>query len=138
MRPRKPIGETPFDIRRYTCPSCGGAVQVLPGFVGRHLWRSWRVVEAVCVVPSQWPLAMTVASRTRRRWRERAGLAAFYLLQVLSAVRLAALTEQVVRVGLDATRRALLVAFVPLAGALGACAMLANLLNRLRPGLRVM
>jgi len=137
MRPRKPVGETPFDIRRYTCPSCGGAVQVLPGFLARHLWRTWRVVEAVCV-PLQRQPAMTVAPRTRRRWRARAGQAAFYLLQVLSAVRQAALTEQVVRVGLDATRRALLVAFAPLTGVLGACAMLANLLNRLRPGLRVM
>ena len=124
MRLRKPVGETPFDIRRYTCPSCGGALQVLPGFLARHLWRTWRVVEAVCVVTSRRQPAMMVAPRTRRRWRARA--------------RLAALTELVARVGLDATRWALLVAFVPLAGLLGACASLANLLNRLRPGLRVM
>jgi hypothetical protein len=42
----------------------------------------------------------------------------------------AALTELVARIGLDATRGALLAAFLPLAGVLGACASLAVLLNR--------
>ena len=60
------------------------------------------------------------------------------LLQVLSWLRLSQLTEMVARIGLDATRGALLTAFLPLAGVLGACASLAILLNRSRPGLRVM
>jgi hypothetical protein len=42
-------GETPIDLRRYRCPSCGGVVQVLPGFLARNLWRTWATVEAICV-----------------------------------------------------------------------------------------
>jgi hypothetical protein len=138
MRPRKPVGEAPIDIRRYTCPSCGGAVQVLPCFVARNLWRTWPVVEAVCVATPERRLTTTVAPRTVARWWARLWLTVMSLLQVLSAVRLAALTELVAQIGLDATRRDLLVAYRPQAGRLGACASLANLLNRLRPGLRVM
>lgn len=137
-RPRKPVGETPVDIRRYTCPSCGGAVQVLPCFLARHLWRTWPMVEAVCVAAPERRLTTTVAPRTLRRWWARLWRQVTYVLQVLSAVRQAALAELVAEIGLDATRRALLLAYLPLAGVLGACASLANLLNRLRPGLRVM
>ncbi|MBK9756686.1 MAG: hypothetical protein IPO88_24935 [Nannocystis sp.] len=57
---------------------------------------------------------------------------------MLGALRLPAVTEMVARIGLDATRGALLTAFLPLAGVLGACASLAILLNRSEPGLRVM
>jgi len=69
-------------------------------------------------------------SRTQRRWRARLLCSAWILLQVLGALRVAALTEMAARIGLDATRGALLAAFLPLAGVLGACASLAVLLNR--------
>lgn len=137
MRMRMPCGETPIDVRRYTCPSCGGAVQVLPCFLARNLWRTWPTVEAACVATPE-RRATTVAPRTLARWWARLCLAVTYLLQVLSAVRLAELAELVAQIGLGATRRELLVAYLPQAGRLGACASLANLLNRLRPGLRVM
>lgn len=96
------------------------------------------MVEAVCVAAPERRLMTTVAPRTLRRWWARLWRLVTYVLQVLSAVRQAALAELVAEIGLDATRRALLVAYLPLAGVLGACASLANLLNRLRPGLRVM
>lgn len=137
-RQRQPRGETPIDLRRYSCPSCGGVVQVLPGFLARNLWRAWATVEAICVARPARRLWVTVASRTQRRWRARLLCSAWILLQVLGALRVAALTEMAARIGLDATRGALLAAFLPLAGALGACASLAVLLNRARPGLRVM
>ena len=127
-----PCDETPIDLRRYRCPSCGGVFQVLPGFLARNLWRTWATVEASCVVAPVRRLRRVVALRTQRRWRAR------MLLLVLGALRLAAVTEMVGRIGLDATRGALLTAFLPLAGALGSCASLAILLNRARPGLRVM
>lgn len=44
----------------------------------------------------------------------------------------------VAAIGLDATRGALLAACRPLAAALGACAVLANILNLTLPGLRIM
>lgn len=91
MRPREPVGETPIEIRRYTCPVCGVAVQVLPSFVARNLWRTWPVVEAVCVAAPERRLTTTVAPRTVARWWARLCLTVAYLLQVLSAVRLAAL-----------------------------------------------
>jgi hypothetical protein len=137
-RSRMPRGETPIDLRRYRCPSCGGVFQVLPGFLARNLWRTWATVEAICVVAPARRLRMVVASRTQRRWRARLLRPAQMLLLVLGALRLAAVTEMVGRIGLDATRGALLTAFSPLAGALGSCASLAILLNRARPGLRVM
>ena len=137
-RPRMPRGETPIDLRRYRCPSCGGVVQVLPGFLARHLWRTWATVEAICVVAPVRRLWMAVALRTQRRWRARLLRSALLLLLVLGALRLPAVTEMVARIGLDATRGALLTAFLPLAGVLGSCASLAILLNRARPGLRVM
>ena len=113
-------------------------MQVLPGFLARHLWRTWATVEAICVARPARRLRVTVASRTQRRWRARLLCSAWILLQVLGALRVAALTEMAARIGLDATRGALLAAFLPLAGVLGACASLAVLLNRARPGLRVM
>ena len=137
-RSRMPRGETPFDLRRYRCPSCGGVFQVLPGFLARNLWRTWETVEAICVVAPVRRLRRVVALRTQRRWRERLLRSARMLLLVLGALRLAAVTERVGRIGLDATRGALLTAFLPLAGVLGSCASLAILLNRSRPGLRVM
>ena len=137
-RSRMPRGETPIDLRRYRCPSCGGVVQVLPGFLARNLWRTWATVEASCVARPARRLQMAVALRTQRRWRARLLRSALMLLLVLGALRLAAVTEMVGRIGLDATRGALLTAFLPLAGALGSCASLAILLNRARPGLRVM
>ena len=111
---------------------------MLPGFLARHLWRTWAAVEAICVVAPVRRLWMAVALRTQRRWRARLLRSALLLLLVLGALRLPALTEMVARIGLDATRGALLTAFLPLAGVLGACASLAILLNRARPGLRVM
>jgi DNA-directed RNA polymerase subunit RPC12/RpoP len=113
-RPRMPRGETPIDLRRYRCPSCGGVVQVLPG-----LWRTWATVEAICVVAPVRRLWMAVALPTQRRWRARPLRSALLLLLVLTALRLPALTEMVARIGLDATRGVLLTAFLPLAGCSG-------------------
>ncbi len=91
-RPRQPRGETPIDVRRYRCPSCGGVVQVLPGFLARNLWRTWATVEAICVIAPLRRLWVTVAGRTQRRWRARLLRAALILLLVLGALRLSTLT----------------------------------------------
>ena len=137
LRERRPVHEMRLDIRRYRCRPCKAVVQVLPAFVARNLWRTWPTVEG-SVVPGSRRSPVAVAGRTLRRWRERAMLAAQVVLHVLSSLRTPVLDELVVGLGLDATRRALLAAFRPLAGMLGACAALTVLLGRVVPGLRVM
>jgi hypothetical protein len=138
-RTRRPVGEVPLEIRRYICPGCGGVVQIVPAFLARHFWRCWPVVEAVVVDGADGPpKAARVAPRTRRRWRARAKEPARIALHALSAERMPRIATVLARIGLDATRGALLAAFRPLASALGACALLANLLNLIRPGLRIM
>lgn len=132
LRERRPLR---LDIRRYRCRPCGAVVQVLPAFVARNLWRTWPTVEAIVVQSERKP---RVAERTARRWRGRSMLPARVVLHVLSSLRTPALDELVAGLGLDATRRALLGAFRPLAGVLGACAALTVLLGRVLPGLRVM
>lgn len=129
--------EVRLDIRRYRCRPCHAVVQVLPAFVARHLWRLWRTVESAVVTSERvaWTL---VPERTLRRWRERVMLAARVVLHVLSSLRTPVLDELVATLGLDATRRALLVAFRPLAGVVGALAALTVLLGKVLPGLRVM
>ena len=135
-RERRPVHEVPIDIRRYRCCLCHAVVQVLPGFVARSLWRTWPTVEAVVVSPRR--RQPVVAARTARRWRERAAQGARRVLHVLSSLRTPVLDELVAGLGLDATRRALLAAFQPLAGVLGALAALTVLLGKVLPGLRVM
>ena len=112
-------------------------MQVLPAFVARHLWRTWKTVEAIVVPPEQRP-RVVVPERTRRRWRARTSQPVRVVLHVLSSLRTTILAGLVAAVGLDGTRRALLAAFRPLAGAAGACAALAVLLGGVLPGLRVM
>lgn len=129
--------EVRLDIRRYRCRPCRAVVQVLPAFVARNLWRLWRTVESAVVTPERQARTL-VPERTLRRWWARVMLAARVLLHVLSSLRTAALDEVVAVSGLDATRRALLVAFRPLAGAVGALAALTVLLGKVLPGLRVM
>ena len=132
-RERKPVGETPVEIRRYRCPGCGGVVQVLPGFLARHLWRSWKTVEEATATPREVP--SVVPARTRRRWQKRLRSPARPVLHVLSALRRPALSAIVERVGLDGTREELLRAFPSRTGVL---AMLTILLNLVLPGLRMM
>ncbi len=67
---RSPVGEAPVEIRRYTCPRCGGVVRVLPEFLARGYWRVWEVIEATCAPqpqPQPQPQAAgKVAPRARR------------------------------------------------------------------------
>jgi hypothetical protein len=56
-----------------------------------------------CVAAPVRRLSMTVALRTQRRWRARLLRSARMLLLVLPALKLAAVTEVVGQIGLDAT-----------------------------------
>ena len=136
---RRPRHELPLLIRRYTCPCCGGVVQVLPGFLARNYWWAWEAIEATCEpTPESASTPVTVPGRTERRWRTRLRERAARVLHVLSASGRPELRDVVVAVGLGAMRRDVLRAFRPLALQLGVFASLAFLINLLDPGLRMM
>lgn len=84
-------GEPVARIVRHECVGCEAVWQILPSFLARHLWRSWRVVEhtlnscgpgPATLEARRWP---PVAERTRRRWRSRWHRPAQFLAQVLAA-----------------------------------------------------
>jgi hypothetical protein len=126
---------------RYDC-RCEAIWQILPLFLARHLWRTWRVVAHALMAdhqasspsePQPWP---KVPRQTVRRWRARWLRPALVLAQILAAcgkATWAALARQAP----DATCADLVAAYArehigqPLA-------CLAALLYRLQPKVRLM
>ncbi len=83
-------GDPEARIVRHECVECTAVWQILPAFIARHLWRSWKVVEYALTgsVPAaearesrRWP---TVPERTLRRWRARWLRSSQFLTQVLA------------------------------------------------------
>jgi hypothetical protein len=78
-------------IVRHACVACDAIWQVLPAFIARHLWRTWRVVAQTLTPADGRPSAgppppwRTVPARTARRWRARWQRAAHTLAQILAA-----------------------------------------------------
>jgi hypothetical protein len=117
--------------RRYRCTFCGGRWQVLPAFVARWLWRSWRVVGDALGLGGRVG-EVEVPRQTRRRWTARLQTSARSLVQVFASSAAPALEELAMSVGLRARR-------VDLVLARGeGLAPLAALIHRLVPGLRLM
>jgi hypothetical protein len=80
-------GEPVARVVRHECVGCKAIWQILPAFIARHLWRSWKVVEHALTgsgppTTRRWP---AVPSRTRRRWRARWLRSARFLVQILAA-----------------------------------------------------
>lgn len=131
-------------IKQYICarPDCRATWRILPLFLARHLWRSWRTVERVVepiVTPSPQE-APTIPARTRRRWHERFASSARQLIVLLATTGALALTALTASVGLDATRAQLVVAHARTATVAPGTrlATLAALVHRLERGLRLM
>lgn len=91
-RPRLLLGD-PAEallVARFWCPDCEAVWQVLPAFVARCLWRSWRVVEEAVAQPDatkgrESPVVdAVVPERTRRRWQGRLLSSAALLVAVLA------------------------------------------------------
>jgi len=127
-------------VIRYLCPSCKATWRILPAFVARHLWRSWKVVEANALddrPPRTWP---TVPERTRRRWRARLLAAARQVVDVLAGSGIALMQDLAKRLGLDATREQLVQAYATLKSLAPGVrlAELASLVHHLAPGARLM
>jgi hypothetical protein len=78
-------------VVRHECVGCAAIWQIVPAFIARCLWRTWRVVEHTLIAvesppatrqPPRWP---PVPERTQRRWRARWRRPAQVLAQVLAA-----------------------------------------------------
>lgn len=83
-------GEPVVRVIRHECVGCTAIWQILPAFIARHLWRSWKVVEHTLEgrgsspaprEAQRWP---RVAKRTERRWRGRLLRPARFLIQILT------------------------------------------------------
>jgi hypothetical protein len=139
-------GKPTASIVRHECVGCEAIWQVLPVFIARHLWRTWRVVEhtlrGAVSIPAEadgrrWP---AVPERTQRRWRARWQRPARFLAQVLASCGEAAWVA--VATGLSQAAicaelvAAYAVATVAAAGHL--LAAVAALVYRLQPKVRLM
>ena len=139
-RPRQLRGD-PWEVTqvvRFLCcnEACRATWQVLPMFIARHLWRTWRVVEHAVEPESSTPIpAATVA-----RWRSRLDLGARLLVTLLATASKAVLDAIVQLVGLDVTRAELVRTFArEMRTADGEClAEIAELVHRLQRGVRLM
>jgi hypothetical protein len=127
-------------VVRYLCVGCRATWRILPGFIARHLWRSWRVVEANCIEekpPLSWP---KVPERTRRRWKARLRTASNLLVKTLLTSGAAPFVSLANSLDQDTTREQVVSSYaamfrLPIGQHLAA---LAALIHRLAPGGRVM
>jgi hypothetical protein len=130
---------------RHACVVCAAIWQTLPGFLARHLWRTWRVVAhglraappPETEAPRRWP---RVPARTVRRWRARWQRPAQALVQVLTASGEAAWAALVRGLRLAGTCADLVAAYAGVTGpATGSpLAAVAALLDRLHPHIRLL
>ena len=120
-------------IRRYRCayPACGAIWQVVPWFLARCLHRSWEVVETA-VAGTRSPSQPKVPTRTVQRWRQRLRCSARRLVSVLASSGEPRWEALAGKLGLDASRGALLAVWHR------GMAPLAALVHRLVPGVRLM
>ena len=124
-------GSARVEILIFRCAraSCRVVWRVLPAFLARHLWRAWtRIIEALDEARAR----SSTPKRTRQRWLRRLRERATMLVVVLAQLG-PARPPAVATLGLDATRREVIVGF-----GLARLAGLAALVDRLAPGVRVM
>ena len=127
------------EVPRFRCADredCGATWQILPAFIARRLWRSWRVVEEAVESPQRSP----VPERTRRRWQTRLAAAGRLLVATLTTAARQVWDALATAAGLGCTRLELVREYrVALLPASGEClAELAGLIHRLAPGVRLM
>ncbi|SRR6266849_5497070 len=138
--PDTPVGT----IVRHACVACRAIWQVLPAFIARHLWRTWRVVAHTLTPDAGRPAAAEaprwpkVPGRTARRWRARWRRPARVLRHILAASGAAAWAELAGRVRPDATCGDLVAAYAAAAPPGQPVAALAALVYRLQPKVRLM
>ncbi len=117
----------------FVCAKCFATWRVLPAFLARCLWRTWEVVEGALFGERS-----PVPARTAQRWRARLAQTARAATQALATSGAPMLREVAQRVGLEASRSALVKAYAEATASSSLLMPLAGLLHRLSPGLRLM
>ena len=118
----------------FLCAKCFATWRVLPAFLARCLWRTWEVVEAA-ISDGERP---QVPARTVQRWKARLAQTALAATQALATSGAPMLRAVAQRVGLAASRGALVKAYAEATTSPSLLAPLAALLHRLSRGLRLM
>ncbi len=121
-------------VRLFRCASkaCDAVFTVLPAFIARHLWRSWKTVEEACK-------RKTAAPRTTlRRWLGRYRSDASQLVQLFTSSTEGPVPE-ILKHARPLTRRAFLDALAPvLRVPRSMFASVAGWIHRLSAGIRLM
>ncbi|MEE8191841.1 MAG: hypothetical protein V3T74_03795 [Gemmatimonadales bacterium] len=135
-------GDPVARVVRHECVGCAAIWQILPAFIARHLWRSWKVVEHALTgsgpapTTRRWP---AVPGRTLRRWRARWLRSAQFLVQVFAVCGEAAWSAVTGELAPEATCADLITAYAAArrtpAGQL--LAAVAALVYRLQPKVRL-
>ena len=120
----------------FLCAKCFATWRVLPAFLARCLWRTWEVVEAA-LFDDERQVPVSVPDRTGQRWHARLRQAALAATQALATSGDPTLRAVAQRVGLAASRVALVEMYAEVETS-ALLAPLAALLHRLSPGLRLM
>lgn len=145
-------GAVPVRVVRFRCARkvCHATWRVLPAFIPRSLWYSWRVVELATLIgepcpppaPSPPTAAPSPSPWTMTRWHVRLASSARLLVQVFATLTTLLLTAMIATLadGLDATRSALVSAYavamkIPAGRWIPA---VAGHVHRVAPGLRLM
>lgn len=124
------LGSASTEILIFRCARCQVVWRVLPALLARHLWRTWAAIgDALDDAHSR----NTTPKRTLLRWLQRLCELARMLIVVLGQWG-PTCPRAVAELGLDATRRNVIEAF----GGFGRLAGLAQLVDHLVPGVRVM
>jgi len=131
-------------ICRYRCRPCGAVWQVLPGFIARHLHRTWGAVQSALAAAgalertgSEWRVRRKAS--TLRRWLARLDASALVLIQALLAGE-APVQRVLETLGAWCTRGELVEGLAQDAQIEKKCKLqhLACWIHRLVPGLRLM
>lgn len=136
-----PAGST--EVIRFRCADlgrCGATWLILPLFLARHLWRSWKTVAAADLEgPLEGTRSGEVPASTRRRWKSRLGSSARRVISVLTTGS-ARVSSFAAVLGLDVVRADLLGRYRRefQADRERSFSELASLLHRLSPGIRLM
>lgn len=124
------LGSETLEILIFRCARCRVVWRVLPAFLARHLWRSWK---AIADALNDARTRKSAPERTRQRWHRRLRERATMLVVVVGQLG-PARTQAVAALALDVTRGDVVAAF----GGLARLAKLATLVDHLVPGVRVM
>ena len=141
---REPSLPAVIEVLQFRCASdgCGATWRVLPLFLARHMWHAWKAVERAVLPDAKvaTSAAPRIRPRTEARWWSRLGSSARGLVVLLAMSGGAALEDVSKRVGLEGTRRALVVAYAAEAKTEPGerLASLGALVHRLERGIRLM